>query len=210
MSQSESNPTKKEPSGTVGGAVERVRELLVPGETLEAVAIQRRIFALAHRRIVAAATSGRLMIMKRGLIGGFQVTDVRWQDLKEAQLRVGIIGATIRVASLSNSDLAVGGQVAGVVEIGGLRKHEAQRLYTICQTHEQQWREKRRIRELEELRAKSGGITLGGMPGAGAGVTGDSGESALARLERAKEMRDKGLINDSEYEAIKAKLVSSL
>jgi hypothetical protein len=48
------------------------------------------------------------------------------------------------------------------------------------------------------------------MPGAGAGVTGDSGESALARLERAKEMRDKGLINDSEYEAIKAKLVSSL
>jgi hypothetical protein len=208
MSQVQSIPEKTEQGGTIGGAVGRVRELLVPGETLEAVAVQRRIFALAHRRVIVAATSGRLMVMRRGLIGGFQVTDVRWQDLKEAQLRVGIIGATLRVNSLTNSDLAVGGQSAGIAEITGLRKDEAQRVYTICQAHEQAWREKRRIRELEELRAKSGGITLGGLQGAGAPA--ESGESALDRLERAKEMRDRGLINDSEYEAIKARLVSSL
>jgi hypothetical protein len=207
MSQTQTQPAPPEERGTIGAAVTRVRELLVPGETLEAVAVQRRFFALTRRRIVISATSGRLMVMKRGLIGGFQITDVRWQDLKEAQLRVGIIGATLRVHSLSNSDLAVGGEVTGVTEITGLRKDEAQRIYTICQAHEQAWREKRRIRELEELRAKSGGITLGGVPGGGAM---ESGESAVARLERAKEMRDKGLINDSEYEAIKAKLVSSL
>lgn len=208
MSQAQSIPERSKEGGTIGGAVGRVRELLVPGETLEAVAVQRRVFALTHRRILVAATSGRLMVMKRGLFGGYQVTDVRWQDLKEAQLRVGIVGATLRVISLSNSDLAVSGQPAGVTEISGLNKDQAQRLYTICQTHEQAWREKRRIRELEELRAKSGGITLGGLPGGGAPA--ESGESPLARLERAKEMRDRGLINDSEYEAIKARLVSSL
>jgi len=208
MSQTQSIPERTKDGGTIGGAVGRVRELLVPGETLEAVAVQRRIFALTHRRVIVAATSGRLMVMRRGLIGGFQVTDVRWQDLKEAQLRVGIIGATLRIASLGSSDLAVSGQLAAVNVITGLRKGEAQRLYTICQTHEQAWREKRRIRELEELRAKSGGITLGGLHGAGAPA--ESEESPLARLERAKEMRDKGLINDSEYEAIKARLVSSL
>jgi hypothetical protein len=208
MPQAQPVPRTHEEAGNIGVAVQRLRELLVPQESLEAVAAQRRIFALTHRRVVAGATSGRLMVLKRGLFGGFNVTDVRWQDLKEAQLRVGIIGATLRVTALGNSDLAVSGQVASVTEITGLRKDEAQRLYTICQAHEQQWREKRRIRELEELRAKSGGITLGGMPGAGA--TADSGESAVARLERAKEMRDKGLISDSEYEAIKARLVSSL
>jgi hypothetical protein len=208
MSQAQPVSQAVEEAGNVNVAVKRLRELLVPLETLQAVAAQRRIFALTHRRVVAGSTSGRLMVLKRGLFGGFQVTDVRWQDLKEAQLRVGIIGATLRVVSLSNSDLAMSGQPAGVTEITGLNKDGAQRLYTICQAHEQEWREKRRIRELEELRAKSGGITLGGMHGAAG--TMESGEDTVSRLERAKEMRDKGLISDSEYEAIKARLVSSL
>jgi len=205
---SQPQPDSHEQHGSIASATQRLRELLVPQETLEAVATQRRIFALMHRRIVAAATSGRLMVMSRGLFGGFKINDIRWQDLKEAQLRMGIVGATLRVVSLSNSDLAVGGQLDGVTTITGLRKDEGQRLYTICQAHEQEWREKRRIRELEELRAKSGGITLGGMPGASSSST-DS-DSPVARLERAKEMRDKGLISDSEYEAIKARLVSTL
>lgn len=205
---SQPQPVSHEERGSIASAVQRLRELLVPQETLEAVAVQRRVFALTHRRIVAAATSGRLMVMSRGLFGGFKINDIRWQDLKEAQLRVGIVGATLRVVSLSNSDLAVSGEPDGITTIPGLRKDEGQRLYTICQAHEQEWREKRRIRELEELRAKSGGITLGGMPGASSSTT--DNDSPVARLERAKEMRDKGLISDSEYEAIKARLVSTL
>lgn len=207
MSQGQDKP--EEQSGRIGAAAKRLRELLVPQETLEAVAVQRRIFALSHRRHLAGATSGRLIILTRGLFGGFAINDIRWQDLKDVHLRVGMIGATVRVNALDNSDLALSGRLDRVATIGGLRKDEAQRLYTICQTHEQQWREKRRIRELEELRAKSGGITLGGMAGAPATSAGE-GDSAVTRLERAKEMRDKGLISDSEYEAIKARLVSSL
>lgn len=208
MSQTQPVSSPGPEHGSIASAVKRLRELLVPQETLECVAVQRRIFSLTHRRVIAAATSGRLMIMTRGLFGGYQINDIRWQDLKEAQLRVGMVGATLTVNSLSDSDLAISGQSAGVIDLGGMRKDEAQKLYTICQAHEQQWREKRRIRELEELRAKSGGITLGGMPGAS--MPAMDNESPVARLERAKEMRDKGLINDSEYEAIKARLVSSL
>jgi hypothetical protein len=205
MAQTQPDP---QDHGSIASAVKRVRELLIADEKLEAVASQRRIFALTHRRVVAVATSGRLIVMSRGLFGGFQMKDIRWQDLKDAQLRVGIVAATLGASSLNNSDLAVSEQNAGVTSIGGLRKDEAQRLYTICQAHEQEWREKRRIRELEELRAKSGGITLGSMPGASAPSA--DNDSPVARLERAKEMRDRGLISDSEYEAIKARLVSTL
>jgi len=195
-------------SSTVRAAIGRLSELLVPQETLEVVAVQRRIFALSHRRIVVGATSGRLMVLGRGLFGGFQVKDVRWQDLKDAQLRVGIVGATLTVTALASSDLAVGSLTTPEMTISGLRKNEAQKLYTLCQAHEQEWREKRRVRELEELRAKSGGITLGSM--AGAPSPSSAGDDAVARLARAKEMRDKNLISDAEYEALKAKLVSSL
>ncbi len=68
------------------------------------------------------------------------------------------------------------------------------------------------MRELEELRAKSGGIQFG-APGAGAGLAPPSGggqDDAVARLERAKAMFDKGLISDAEYGALKARIVNTL
>src|SRR5438309_523771 len=87
-------------------SMEAVRSLLIEGEQLEACAIQRRLFALKHRRKMVAATTGRLIIVERGLFGGFHPTDLRWQDLRDATLDVGTFGATLRVAVYRSSDLA--------------------------------------------------------------------------------------------------------
>jgi hypothetical protein len=66
------------------------------------------------------------------------------------------------------------------------------------------------VRELEELRAKSGGINLAGGMGAAAGAT-DEGSQALAgRLQRAKDMLQQGLLTDAEFEQIKARILSEL
>jgi hypothetical protein len=91
----------------------------------------------------------------------------------------------------------------------GLRKDEAQAVYRICQAQEQSWREKRRVRDLDELRAKSGGIQLGQTPVAG-GTAGEADRTPAARLERARDMLQKGLITDAEFEQIKAKIVAEL
>ena len=45
--------------------LEHLRSILIPSETLEAWAIQRRVFALSHRRLLLAATSGRLILLTR-------------------------------------------------------------------------------------------------------------------------------------------------
>ena len=93
----------------------------------------------------------------------------------------------------------------------GLRKDQAQAMYRICQQHDQVWREKRRIRELEELRAKSGGVQIGSGQAAYAGAESAGAESEPARrLRQAREMLDAKLISDSEFESIKAKIVSGL
>jgi hypothetical protein len=192
-------------------ALEQLVSLLVPGEAIEACAVQRRFFALTHRRALVAATSGRLIGMQRGLFGGFHPSSVRWQDLKEARVDVGIFGARLTVAFFGSPDLAIAGK-EGALTFPGLRKSQAQAVYRVCQAQDQAWREKRRVRELEELRAKSGGIQLG-APGAGAGLASPSGggqDDAVARLERAKAMLDKGLISDAEYEALKARIVNTL
>jgi len=183
-----------------------LRSVLIPGETLEAWAIQRRLFALSHRRLLIAATSGRLVVLVRRLLAGFDVSTIRWQDLEEVTLSVGVIGADLALRAGKATDLAsLGAQGSQRVEFQGLRREQAQAVYRICQAQDQAWREKRRVRELEELRARSGGIQL--MSGA-APATGTPDGDAVRRLREAKQLLDAKLITDAEYEAIKAKIVS--
>jgi hypothetical protein len=136
---------------------------------------------------------------------------VRWQDVKEVRLDVETFGARLTVVFFGNPDLAIAGNVATLI-FSGLRKGQAEAVYRLCQAQDQAWREKRRVRELEELRAKSGGIQLG-APGAGASIGSPSAggqDDVVTRLERAKAMLDKGLISDAEYEALKARIVNTL
>src|ERR1700738_1884841 len=189
--------------------LEYLRSVLIPTETLEAWAVQHRLFALSHRRVLVAATSGRLIMITRHLISGFDVSDIRWQDLEEVTLRVGIFAADLAIRAGKASDLASQG-IAGSrrLDFAGLRKDQAQAVYRICQAQDQAWREKRRVRELEELRARSGGIQVSSGPGSySAGPAGQP--DAVRRLQEAKQMLDGKLITDAEYEAIKAKIVSS-
>jgi hypothetical protein len=208
------------------GALEELRSILIPAETLEAWAVQRRLFAVTHRRLLIAATSGRLVWITRRLLGGFDVANIRWQDLEDVTLRVRIFGADLLVRAGASTDLASQGAAGSrLYPFCGLRKTQAQAVYRVCQAQDQAWREKRRIRELEELRARSGGFQLAGgmglaagaaLPGAAGTAPGlagaDSGAApaldAARRLHEAKKLLDDRLITDSEYEAIKARILS--
>lgn len=202
-------PAASGESPRVLAALAQLKSVLVPGETLEAYAVQRRIFALTKRRALVAATSGRFIALLRGFFGGFTPVDMRWQDIEEAHLKVGIIGADITVRAMRREDLASANLAGGVFFAGGLRKEQAQQVYRVCQAQSQSWREKRRIRDLDELRAKSGGIQFGSGVSAPGGTGRDDGDP-VARLQRAKEMLTDGLITDAEYESIKAKIVDRL
>jgi hypothetical protein len=189
-------------------ALEHLNSILVTGETIEAWAIQRRLFALTNRRILIAATSGRFIKIKRGLLGGFDMTDFRWQDLGDAKIKVGIFGADIFMKIFGSADLAISKDSNQVLILNGFRKEQAEKLYRLAQAQDQSWREKRRIRELEELRAKSGGVTIG--TNQGSQQTGNASEDAATKLQQAKQMLDNKLITDSEFESIKARIISGL
>lgn len=193
-------------------ALDTLQSLMTTGETVEAWATQRRIFALKHRRVVLVATSGRFIALTRKLIGGYDTADIRWQDLKETRIRAGIFGADLTVIAQSSSDLNISSEVNRVWTYRGLRKDQAQALYRICQQHDQAWREKRRVRELEELRAKSGGVQFAPQAFAGAPADAPAGaeSESTRRLRQAREMLEARLISDSEFETIKARIISGL
>jgi len=200
------DPSARRALGTLQG-------LLTAGETVEAFALQHRLFSLTHPRTCIAATSGRFIALNRHLFGGYESEDIRWQDLKETHIRAGIIAADLTLVAQSSSDLNISSEVNRVLIFAGLCKEQAQAVYRICQQHDQVWREKRRVRELEELRARSGGVQFGGSvhsaPADAAGAAGSESEPAR-RLRQAREMLDARLITDSEYESIKAKIISGL
>jgi hypothetical protein len=205
-----------DPAGADPGlraALATLQALLTAGETLEAWASQHRLYALTHRRVCIAATSGRFISLDRRLLGGYESADIRWQDLKETRIRAGILAADLTLVAQTSSDLNIGSEVNRVWTFAGLRKDQAQALYRICQQHDQVWREKRRVRELEELRAKSGGLQIA-APGVGAGGAGAASPGAESeparRLRQAREMLEANLISDSEFESIKAKIVAGL
>ena len=206
-----SNPVGNADEPQAPQALDTLRDLLTAGETLEAWAMQHRFFALTHRRVCIAATSGRFISLSRRLLGGYDSADIRWQDLKETRIRAGILTADLTLVAQVSSDLNIGSEGSRVLNFAGLCKDQAQAMYRICQQHDQVWREKRRVRDLEELRAKSGGVQIGAGASAYGGADSSGAESDPARrLRQAREMLDAKLITDSEFESIKAKIVSGL
>jgi hypothetical protein len=198
------------PEPGLDAAFATLKGLLTSGETLEAWAVQHRLYALTHRRVCIAATSGRFISLQRRLLGGYDSADIRWQDLKESRISAGILAADLTLVAQSSSDLSMGSEVNRVWTFTGLCKDQAQAMYRICQQHDQVWREKRRVRDLEELRAKSGGVQIGAQGAYGGGDVAGAESDPARRLRQAREMLDAKLISDSEFESIKAKIVSGL
>jgi hypothetical protein len=76
---------------------------------------------------------------------------------------------------------------------------------------DQEWREKRRVREMEEARARAGGVQIGALPGllSAPGVAAQQ-EDPVQRLAKARSMLDQGLISEAEFESLKAKILSGI
>jgi hypothetical protein len=210
------------PAATAFGGAATARgmleTLLVTGESVVAFALQHRLYALIHRRNLAAATTGRFIFIERRLLGGYDPRAIRWQDLKDVSLTVGMFTASVTIAYSANlSDTAGGEGDTRVIRAGGLRIEAAQALYRECQAQDQAWREKRRVRAIEEMRARAGGVQVatgvypqGGAERALETAAPSTPDDPAHRLARARDMAAQGLITDSEYEAIKARIVGSL
>ena len=189
----------------IAKAIEKLHSVLTPGEGIQDGVLQLRLWALTHRRSLLATTDRRIIFFHRGLFGGFDMTDFQWQDVENAHVKEHFFPAYF------GADLIIVSKDGQATKIRGVDSEKARKIYAYAQAHEQAWREKNRIREIEELRAKSGGITLNGSGSAiGAPALPASGEDVTKKLKEAKELLDGGAISDVEFETIKARLLNNM
>ena len=119
------DPAVHDVDSGLGKALATLKSLLTSGETLEAWAAQRRIYALTHRRVCIAATSGRFISLTRRLIGGYESTDIRWQDLRETHISAGLLAADLTLVAQVSSDLNITSEPNRVLVFEGLNKDQA-------------------------------------------------------------------------------------
>lgn len=174
-----------------------VAKVLTPNEEILYVALQN-VTSLSISRDAAVATTNRLLLYKPSVLGRVTFDDYQWQDVRDVMINQGMLSTEVVVE-------AIDGRVG---RLGNLDKEQAKRLYGICQQLEQEWREKRRIREMEEARARAGGIYM--QPQSQPFSTPAGNEGEVARLAKAKTMLDQGLISEAEYDTLKAKILSSM
>ena len=190
-------------------ALAQLRALLVPGETIGAYAVQRRLFALTHRRISSApraAASSRSSAASSAAT--CRTTCAGRISTTRASARASSARAHHHLARQRRSRVArqrrphrpdrrpaQGSGAAGLHALPGAGAGVA--------------REAPRPRPRRAARPV-GRRDIGGRSPARRPVSPRAGGDPTERLRKAKQMLDDGLITDTEYESIKARVVDGL
>lgn len=187
-------------------AMEKLKSTLMVDENILTASIQNRIFGLWHRRHVLAITNSRVITVKRGILGGFKMQDIQWKDLRDARLNQNVL------SSICGSNVFFGHfkNDVGSLELKGIPDKEASEMYSKSQSEEQAWEEKRRVREIEEVRAASGGTVIHTGQDSHQASSGQStsGNNITQQITEAKKLLDDGTISDAEFQEMKAKIIS--
>lgn len=182
-----------------------VLTILTRGEEIEYIC--RQNFNAGPKRDSVIATTNRLIFYEPQLFGRFNFRDYLWRDVEDANLSQGMLSSELTVTL-----------IGGVVErIRNLDKEQARRIYTICQGYEEEWREKRRLRDLEAARARSGGFVYPpsapeppAPPPAPAPPSPPAADDPVKKLAQLKAMLDQGLIEQAEYDAVKQRILDTM
>ena len=184
--------------GVLRGIAEDVSSVLTENESILYIAYQAWT-ALGQRPDAVAATNNRVIIFQRHRFRGFDFHDFLWEDVANVKINQNTLSSSLQ-CTLTNEE---------TFQTSNLVKDQARTLYTICQQKEQEWRERRRVRKMEEERARAGGTQITLPEGGDVGAAGPA-DDPVERLAKAKEMFDKELISEAEYETLKANILQKM
>lgn len=181
----------------------KLQSLLMSNETINKSALEIRLNSLFARRRLIAITNSRIIFVYRNKLGGYDMKDCQWKDLIDVKLSENVFptyfGSTLDF-KFSNSPVAE-------IKISGIKSNMAAEIYAFSQREEQTWEEKKRIRSIEEDRAKAGGVHINGIPNVN-NLGGKPHKDISEELMSVKKLLDDGTITDAEFQEIKSKILN--
>ena len=188
--------------GRAAKAKTAINKVLMADEQIIAHGVQHRIFALFNRRALLAITPSRVLVVRRGILGGFKMVDIQWKDLLDVKIDQNILGdlcgSNLKFVHLNRSLPAI--------DVEGIPNDAGSAMYAKAQAEEQAWEEKRRVRAMEEVRAAAGGVVVHAPAAAAAPA---AGNRVLEEIQKAKELLDRGAVSDAEFQEMKSKILAA-
>jgi len=188
-------------------AMDKLDNTLMKDEAIIHKGIDKRPYAMFSIRSVFAVTNSRIINLRRGLLGGYEMRDYQWKDLKDAQISENVLpdicGSTLTFTFFHSPWIIVYPELKTASEI-----------YKVAQLQEQAWEEKRRIRDMEETRAQAGGISIGNTAAPSPTGLSSSNNKSMStsdiadELIKIKDLLDKGILSDVEFQEMKSKILS--
>lgn len=188
---------QKQDHAIVSKVVERVLPILTSQEHLQYIAVQQKPLINWFPDCVVL-TDRRLILYRPKLLGRVDFQDYIWRDLGNVRLSENVIGST----------LSFDGAAGGSISLDYLPKEQARMLYRYAQEREEEVREERRLRQIEEDRARAGGVQI--MQQIGSPGTAPGGLDPMQKLQQLKQLFEAGLLTATEYDQKRAEIVAQL
>lgn len=184
---------------TVEKILSRVNELLMTGEKIEYIAVQKKP-ALNISPESIALTNKRVIFCRPKNLGlSMEFDDYLWKEVEDCHIREGIMGSTFTVNTTKGNTIL----------LDYLPKSQARQLFRFAQEQEEEMREYRRQIELENARAKAGGgIIVNSTPGNREEK--EEKDDPAASLRKLKNLFEQDLISREEFEKKKAEILEKL
>lgn len=177
--------------------LERINSLLTSNEQVEYIAVQKKP-AINISPDCIALTNKRIIFCKPKNFGlSMDFKDYNWKDIADCHIKEGIIGSTFTMRTVRNS--------ADMMDY--LPKKQARKLYQFAQEKEEEMREYRRQKGLEDKRAAAGGGVVVNNATTLPSKTLQQ-EDPFTVLQKLKSLLDNGILSQEEFEAKKNEILS--
>jgi predicted RNA-binding Zn-ribbon protein involved in translation (DUF1610 family) len=178
--------------------LDRVKQICTSTEEIMYMAVQQKPIAnLSPDAIVL--TSRRAIIFRQKMLGTMEFVDVPWSQVGNVHVKENMIGATVSITGSNGHSETV----------DYLPKEQARKVYRHGQEMEEKMVEWRRNRKMEEDRNAADQVIVNTAV-ANQPQSAPAADDPVQRLGKLKTMLDAGLIDQSEYDAAKARILSSI
>lgn len=194
----------------------RLTDLLTTGEDILYIAAQKKPLVNILPDCIAITNKRILFFTPANLGLSIKFVDFVWKDIVDVYTKEEIIGAIFSVKTTGGAEMGV----------DYLPKVQARKLYQYAQERKEAEREARRLRDLEEKRAESGGLQFdtpsniaafqnvapvaAPAPVVQAEPVAPKPDELTEKLKKLRTLFDNGLISQEEYNTKKLELLSDL
>ncbi len=183
--------------------VSKVSELLTKEETIEYIAVQKKLVVNVFPDAVVL-TNKRIIFVQPNLFG-MKFQDFPWREVQDVHMSEQMIGATLTCRTTAGANVA----------LDSIPKKQARKVYSYTQGVEEQAYGKRQQVELEKMRASAGGIVLHAPTTASPVVpspqqASPATDDPMAALAQIKKLREADLISEEEFAAKKSEILARL